>query len=367
MSNTRMRPVDGARLLALMSLGLFALVASSALADPVSPGIDLWWTPNNGTTSVDFSATPIPADFFDPGSDPFIGTIALKGKPLTTVPPGVLGLTDTIVQRLEPALLTTCPGETTIPIEIVALSLVSSSPIVVTYSGGGSPELWNVDVCLSDSPQAEGSMTLRHECPEGGTFDSTLPVLPKFIFTRQSDLAVRTLDLGPSLGFATLETTGAPWVHVADPGFGILAVGPGVAVDGNCDGAFEPPLLGTSNFVPNIFSLPCDCAGGGGVQLPGLRPEAKVGDVVLQGIHFPIPVQEGSLPQMDFDEDGVPDTMDNCPAEENPDQVDQDDDGVGDACDEPPAQVPGPGTIALVGFFLLLLAALGLRVARRGA
>jgi hypothetical protein len=40
----------------------------------------------------------------------------------------------------------------------------------------------------------------------------------------------------------------------------------------------------------------------------------------------------------DADGDGVPDALDNCPADPNPDQVNTDDDGVGDACD--PCPVP---------------------------
>jgi endonuclease G len=41
----------------------------------------------------------------------------------------------------------------------------------------------------------------------------------------------------------------------------------------------------------------------------------------------------GNNPPLDTDEDGVPDTEDNCPFAANADQGDNDDDGLGDACD----------------------------------
>ena len=44
----------------------------------------------------------------------------------------------------------------------------------------------------------------------------------------------------------------------------------------------------------------------------------------------------------DEDEDGIPNTDDNCPADANPDQADGDGDGAGDACDNCPG-LPNPG------------------------
>jgi hypothetical protein len=38
-------------------------------------------------------------------------------------------------------------------------------------------------------------------------------------------------------------------------------------------------------------------------------------------------------PGLDSDNDGIPDTEDNCPLTPNPDQLDTDGDGSGDACD----------------------------------
>jgi len=41
----------------------------------------------------------------------------------------------------------------------------------------------------------------------------------------------------------------------------------------------------------------------------------------------------GGVTRLDFDEDGILDSQDNCPAVKNADQSDRDGDGLGDACD----------------------------------
>ncbi len=208
---------------------LLLVVGSAPLgAQDVQAGIDIWTTPAGGTSFDDLSGTPIPAGFFDPGSDPFAGVIQLGGSFLPDVnAPSTPLPFDTVVERLAPAPLPEIGAEATIPIEIKALSLVSSSPITVTYNGGMNPELWDIQVCLSSNlPQQQGTMTIRRTCAQGGTYDSLLPVQPKLIFTRHGDNAIRLLDdaLLPPLNFQAL---GGRWVHQAIPALAIIQVAAG--------------------------------------------------------------------------------------------------------------------------------------------
>lgn len=266
---------------------MFGALGAPALANgDVLAGIDTWSTPA-GEATQDFSSSPIPADFFGPGSDPFPGVISLSGDPAGLGNPAITAV-DTIVERLSDAILPTCPSVDTVPIEIVALSLVSASPITVTYGGGGG-ELWDVRVCLSSAfPQSIGSMTISHECLEGGTYSSVLPVTPKFIFTRQSDSLTLTLDNG--IEVVLLWDEGC-WVHEADPGFGVPSLAPGLTVDGDCDGLQDAPLPGTTNFVPGLFPDPCDCSSPGTAQIicPSLEHPAAGSPF---DVHHPVVVPQ---------------------------------------------------------------------------
>jgi hypothetical protein len=313
-------------------LGLAPEVALAGTSD-VGPGIDLFTTPGTGATFDDLS---LPADFFDPGSDPFTGRVVLQGSPLPNLGgkgAPELGPTDTIVKRNETAQLPNVGDQDTIPIEIVALNLVSIQPITVTYVGGASPESWNVAVCLSSATiQPVGSMTVRRDCAVGGTFDATLPVLPKLIFQRPSDSAIRVLDFGqlaiPPIQF---QATDARWVYTPDHGLNVLLVQQGANTDGNCDGAPDGALFGSSNFVPGVWTTDCECD-----PPPGepIQVKRMTFEEALLAQHGVLPAQE---PPPDTDGDGVGDDADNCPEAPNPLQEDSDDDGNGDLCDNCPA------------------------------
>ena len=201
-------------------MALLFLVPSAARADDVAPGHDLFEAVAD-LSNHSFANNPIPAGFFDPGSDPFLGNILLQGgqiDPLPACPGDDLFGIDAIIRRPGSAALPVIPSSDQIPIEIVELRLVSVQPFQVLY-GGGSPEDWILKVELSPSiAQPQGHQWFFHTDPNGGTSDMYLPVVPKFTFTRLSDNAVRGLDYGLT-GPVVLELSenGAPWVHNTPP------------------------------------------------------------------------------------------------------------------------------------------------------
>lgn len=289
---------------AMFALAVLMASAGPVVATDVAAGIDLFQSPPGSSFTDDFNSgaggNPIPADFFDPGSDPFDGSIGLDGDPFPYSGNGpCLAPADTIVERLTDAPFLGCPEAVDIPIQIVALSLVSTAPITVTYNGGLNPELWDIRACLSDLPQQIGNMTIQHDCPDGGTFFSNLPVLPKFIFTRQSDNAVRIFDAGVQAVPPTLFSTFAGWVHQSTISQ-VTQVGPGSEVDGNCDGVLEVLPVGTSNFVPGIFPFPCDCT-----TPPGGSQQQKklTGEQAMLAAHGVLPAQDPP----DDNGNGIPD------------------------------------------------------------
>jgi hypothetical protein len=115
------------------------------------------------------------------------------------------GNIDTIIRRNQPVYT---PGTTSI--QIVALSLASINPITVTYSDRPS-ESWSVRVNLSDTQASTGSMSIG----DGGTFDSSLSVFPKFTFTRLSDGATKVFDTGGGSGL----TDGSSSLNAANTEF----------------------------------------------------------------------------------------------------------------------------------------------------
>lgn len=92
------------RLFGVFAALLFLSLPTFAADRVVQSGIDLWRTPADGRTFVDFSKSPIPAGFFCFDSAPFTGRILFRGVPIATGEKGSLGKTDTIVHRLDDAV-----------------------------------------------------------------------------------------------------------------------------------------------------------------------------------------------------------------------------------------------------------------------
>lgn len=175
-------------------LAVSVLIASSLCAAPggIPAGLDLWRTPGNGTTYTDFAENPIPAGFFCDDSQPFAGRIVFEGVPVVTEKVG-LGLTDTIIQRLDEARFN-AHGVATTRIQVKALSLASVSP-VRTECG-----LYNVMVAL-DGIQPITRMRIVRTDENGGFFVAPLSLTAKLTFTPVAGPAREPRELTQKIEF----------------------------------------------------------------------------------------------------------------------------------------------------------------------
>lgn len=190
-------------------LGIGSGLTNLAWADAIGPGFDLFSTPPGGAF-LDLSPLGV-------------GIIPLTGN-------GIGGSdTDTIVERLGglPA-----GGTGVIPIELVALSLMSVDPVPIPAFGGSFFDVFvTINAGLfpaSVLPQPDalapsmGTMVVTsHNDPTGGTFDSFFDVFADIIF---KDTATGAVSSFPS-PLVTLSSTGTPWVHTASPSFGAYPTG----------------------------------------------------------------------------------------------------------------------------------------------
>jgi hypothetical protein len=178
----------------------------------VPPGQDCWHT-ECGQTLYNFSETPLPCGFFEPGSEPFDGLVYLGGSS----PDGI----DTRMNRLDE--MTFGPEYPTTAVtflEVGELHLMGCAPIEVRYCNGTPAQLWEVEVTLSSAvpPPPPGVMTVTRTHPNGGLFSSQFLVQPVFTFRKVADPnEIRILDTGAE-GIPPVLLDGvsdAPWVHTA--------------------------------------------------------------------------------------------------------------------------------------------------------
>jgi len=127
---------------------------NTAVGDPINPGFDYFLTPPGGA-------------FVDLGSGP----IPLEGVPL---PNFVLGLTDTVVARMDPG---PPPGGTgIIDIELVALHLRSVGPVDI--DGPGPAPLGDLHITIDASDRFYTGSSPRPDGTGAGPSFFNLPTVP---------------------------------------------------------------------------------------------------------------------------------------------------------------------------------------------
>jgi hypothetical protein len=217
---------------------LTVLAASPAWAGGVlTRGADLWQTAT-GFSYTSFASEPIPAGFFCDGSRPFTGVIQLNGKPLATAPAGALGNIDTIVRRLDDAVLN-AKGEASTRIQLMALSLASVKPI---DSGCGR---YDVTASLGGE-QPITTMRILKTSSGGGTYVAPLELNVKLTFIPVAGQGERRVlyhrvSLGPG--------SRSVWAY-AGP---VLAHRAAVRVDTDGDGVPDTVVPGPSNFRAGVM------------------------------------------------------------------------------------------------------------------
>ena len=321
-------------------------VFAAFLSDVPGPG-------PSGTTVFNFSNQPIPSDFFFAGSAPFAGAVTMRGLPLNDNPAweplgGVnLGQTSIVLQTLEPFTLNGPGTSAIVEIELAALSLVSVDPIKVG-SRGSRTEQFNVEIQTPiGQEQTVGTMALHQTHPQGGYVELYIPVIADIIFFNDSgfrilrgaedpeyNLSLTTLDIPFSLGDARARRNGCGEVFRDEK----TVLTSGTTIEKSSDAMtlispFQSPESPGCTFTinENIIDVLEPVVFRFSLGAPGLEGQGNAGGGGLRGSLnlMPALLEVGT----DQDQDGIPDSHDNCPATANPLQEDADRNNVGDACD----------------------------------
>ena len=216
---------------------LVFLVAAPVFAGEVlTRGADLWQTAT-GLSFTSFKSEPIPAGFFCAGSPAFTGVVQLSGKPLATEPAGALGKIDTIVRRLDDAVIDE-RGEASTRIQLLALSLAGVKPV---DTGCG---LYDVTASLAGE-QPVTTMRIAKTSKGGGTYVAPLELNVKLVFTPLAGSGPRRelyhhISMGPG--------SRSVWSY-SNP---VAAYQGAVRVDTNGDGIPDTVLPAASNFRAGV-------------------------------------------------------------------------------------------------------------------
>ncbi|HXU30579.1 MAG TPA: hypothetical protein VN851_08395 [Thermoanaerobaculia bacterium] len=181
------------RLIGCIAVLLLVALPTFAADRSIQSGIDLWRTPGNGQTFIDFKHMPIPSGFFCFKSAPFAGRINFAGVPVATAEAGVLGRADTIVQRLDEAVFNR-NGVARTRVQVRALHFLSVKPIQTACGA------FNVEVRLSGQQPITGMKIVR-ENEHGGRFFAPIAVNGKLVFTPVGRPATEILEMPRNVRF----------------------------------------------------------------------------------------------------------------------------------------------------------------------
>jgi hypothetical protein len=181
------------RLFGVLALLLLIALPVAAADRVVQSGLDLWRTPGDGRTFIDFSRAPLPAGFFCFKSEAFAGRVIFRGVPVTTGEPGALGKTDTIVQRLDDAVFNK-KGVASTRIQVRALHFESVRPIETACGA------FNVEVRLAGE-QPVTRMRIVRETENGGRFYAPIAVNGKVVFTAVGGATREILEIPRNVRF----------------------------------------------------------------------------------------------------------------------------------------------------------------------
>jgi len=192
------------RLVGCIAALLLIALPTFAADRSIQSGVDLWQTPGDGKTFIDFKNQPIPTGFFCFKSEPFGGKIIFSGLPIATAEAGALGKTDTIVQRLDEAVFNR-NGVARTRVQVRALHFLSVKPI---QTACGS---FNVEVRLNGQQPITGMKIVR-ENEHGGRFFAPIAVNGKLVFTPVGRPATEILEMPRNVRFPANQ--GISWADI---------------------------------------------------------------------------------------------------------------------------------------------------------
>lgn len=199
--------VGAALALLVVAVPAFAAEPLFKPFDRVPAGMDYWQTLGSGATEYSFAHDPLPRGFFCDGSKAFTGILKFEGVPLRTNPLGILGTTDTIIERLDDAVFD-AKGVAMTRIQVRALQLVSANKIATPCGK------WRAVAQLAADEQPITPMRLTRTNDFGGDYQADLWLKVAISFVRDSDGATRTATR--VLHLPTAKTTAyACWTRSA--------------------------------------------------------------------------------------------------------------------------------------------------------